>query len=491
MHGGGAHPPGRRAPRADVRGRPTSSTRTSRPTRWCSSSRELAEQLRELGDAFAPTRSSRASSRRGRTRCARCATGASSSRRGENVIKLGRHRFSVNTQPLELMLVPRDGEMALHLTGTDFFEAIGRPGVRGDAGLLGPADRARRPTDVYRGEYLAACMLARRRGGQRAGLTLEAPTTRGDRPTEPARRWCARTPARLRRGLRARHPRRRRGRDPREARSRSRSSAGLLRFSPTPRALAAPVLGLRSTMTSRRCVLRHCARGASAGCVLASRTRAAQAALARRARGADRASVSNEHRPARCVADDARAAGALPRRGARAESPRASSPARRPSPARRRSLRSSTTAEPARVRGRPARARGALGPVRVSVAAWLEAFVARTTDARARADRSSASRPRCMLAHRAEGRARRPSALDDARRSTGSSASTRASRDRTMRFALDEFLARLTFRSSRESRRASARFASRQGADPRARAQAAAPRRVHAARADARSCATG
>ncbi len=39
---------------------------------------------------------------------------------GESVIKLGRHRFSVNTQPLELTLLPRGDGLAFHLTGTDF-----------------------------------------------------------------------------------------------------------------------------------------------------------------------------------------------------------------------------------------------------------------------------------------------------------------------------------------------------------------------------------
>src|SRR5690606_5237023 len=43
---------------------------------------------------------------------------------GAPVIKLGRHRFNVNTQPVELTLVPSEGGLALHVTGTDFHEPI-------------------------------------------------------------------------------------------------------------------------------------------------------------------------------------------------------------------------------------------------------------------------------------------------------------------------------------------------------------------------------
>lgn len=73
---------------------------------------------------------------------------------GENVIRLGKHSFSVNVQPLDLTIVPKDGEMYYHLTGTDFFERI-----------TDEAYLATRPVwdqslvsengQVYRAEYLA------------------------------------------------------------------------------------------------------------------------------------------------------------------------------------------------------------------------------------------------------------------------------------------------------------------------------------------------
>ena len=43
---------------------------------------------------------------------------------GETVIRLGKHRFNINTQPLDLTVVHRDGRPVLHLTGTKYFDPI-------------------------------------------------------------------------------------------------------------------------------------------------------------------------------------------------------------------------------------------------------------------------------------------------------------------------------------------------------------------------------
>jgi len=43
---------------------------------------------------------------------------------GENIIQLGKHKFSVNVQPLDLTIVNENGNMNFHLTGTDFFSEI-------------------------------------------------------------------------------------------------------------------------------------------------------------------------------------------------------------------------------------------------------------------------------------------------------------------------------------------------------------------------------
>ncbi len=73
---------------------------------------------------------------------------------GENVIRLGNHHFSVNVQTLDLTTVFRNGEMALHLTGTDFFETVGDDDFLATSELW-DQDIVSETTDVYRGEYLA------------------------------------------------------------------------------------------------------------------------------------------------------------------------------------------------------------------------------------------------------------------------------------------------------------------------------------------------
>ena len=83
---------------------------------------------------------------------------------GENIIRLGSHLFSVNSQALDLTTVFRDNQLCLHLTGTNFFEPI-KSSVFADAGLLGD-DRelwnqevVSEDRFVYRGEYLAWQLL--------------------------------------------------------------------------------------------------------------------------------------------------------------------------------------------------------------------------------------------------------------------------------------------------------------------------------------------
>jgi hypothetical protein len=73
---------------------------------------------------------------------------------GENIIKFGTHHFAVNTQPLELTLVRRDDNMLLHLTGTDFFEAITDPTFL-ETRPVWELDLPSETADLYRGEFLA------------------------------------------------------------------------------------------------------------------------------------------------------------------------------------------------------------------------------------------------------------------------------------------------------------------------------------------------
>ncbi len=78
---------------------------------------------------------------------------------GGSVIKLGpRHKFSVNTQELDLTILPRGDDLNIHLTGTDFFEVIDDPELK----ALQPYWQVTLESEsdsVYRAEYLAASII--------------------------------------------------------------------------------------------------------------------------------------------------------------------------------------------------------------------------------------------------------------------------------------------------------------------------------------------
>lgn len=73
---------------------------------------------------------------------------------GGDVIRLGKHRFAVNTQPLDLTTVLRGGELCMHLTGTQFFEELENEDLLA-AKDLWDQELVSENADVYRGEYLA------------------------------------------------------------------------------------------------------------------------------------------------------------------------------------------------------------------------------------------------------------------------------------------------------------------------------------------------
>jgi hypothetical protein len=73
---------------------------------------------------------------------------------GQNIIQFGRFKFSVNTQPLDLTTVMKDGQMFFHLSGTNFFERVTNPELLAtrevwNQSLISEND------GVYRAEYLA------------------------------------------------------------------------------------------------------------------------------------------------------------------------------------------------------------------------------------------------------------------------------------------------------------------------------------------------
>ena len=90
--------------------------------------RELAERLRELKDSVKAD-DVEARLKAARDQAVRALRDKSELfEEGGDVIRLGpRHRFSVNTQELDLTLMPRGDALYLHLTGTDFLEPLQDP----------------------------------------------------------------------------------------------------------------------------------------------------------------------------------------------------------------------------------------------------------------------------------------------------------------------------------------------------------------------------
>ncbi len=91
---------------------------------------------------------------------------------GDAVIKLGKHRFSINTQPLELTMVPRDEEVRLHITGSDFYEPVTDQDFLATRYLWSQQLVSETP-EVYRCEYLAMCILQDAKEGKK-GHTISS-----------------------------------------------------------------------------------------------------------------------------------------------------------------------------------------------------------------------------------------------------------------------------------------------------------------------------
>ncbi|TAA47796.1 AAA family ATPase [Corallincola spongiicola] len=78
---------------------------------------------------------------------------------GGNVIKLGpRHKFSVNTQPLDITILPRNNQLNFHLTGTDYFEPVEDKRLA-ELSQYWQADIESESAEIYRAEYLAGLIL--------------------------------------------------------------------------------------------------------------------------------------------------------------------------------------------------------------------------------------------------------------------------------------------------------------------------------------------
>lgn len=88
-------------------------------------------------------------------------------------LRLGRHRFAVNTQPIELAIVPQDGSASFTITGTDY-----RAPVRADDFAVTAPYWSQllvsETAEVYRAEHLAISILAAAEAEDSLGTLHEA-----------------------------------------------------------------------------------------------------------------------------------------------------------------------------------------------------------------------------------------------------------------------------------------------------------------------------
>ena len=73
---------------------------------------------------------------------------------GDNIIKLGKHKFGVNKQPLDLNIVNKNDSLYYHLTGTDFYETIDNEILENSKSLWNQ-ELISENNVVYRSEFLA------------------------------------------------------------------------------------------------------------------------------------------------------------------------------------------------------------------------------------------------------------------------------------------------------------------------------------------------
>ena len=143
--------------------------------------RSIAEELAALGDTvkseevLSKIKSARSEAlRQVRDKSELFVDGDSAS--AAQLVQLGKHRFTTNTQAIDLTMLPRaraDGMtgLALHVTGTDYFETVE------DAELLSFADLfdhalVSEDATVARAEYLALSVLF---AAEKSALVLEGP----------------------------------------------------------------------------------------------------------------------------------------------------------------------------------------------------------------------------------------------------------------------------------------------------------------------------
>ncbi|MGP3959907.1 DNA repair ATPase [Nonomuraea sp. 3N208] len=141
--------------------------------------RSAAGELRSLGDAV------RAEELDGRVKSAQQEAARALRDRldlfsdGGETLRLGHHRFAVNTQPIDLTLVPHDGSMYFAITGTDYRSPV-PPSFENTRPFWDQLLVSETP-DVYRAEHLAASLLdSVTSGAPLADLVRQAAESRYD-----------------------------------------------------------------------------------------------------------------------------------------------------------------------------------------------------------------------------------------------------------------------------------------------------------------------
>ncbi|NRB60695.1 MAG: DNA repair ATPase [Winogradskyella sp.] len=90
---------------------------------------------------------------------------------GDNIIKLGKHKFGVNKQQLDITIVFKDDELYYHLTGTDFYQKLDND-ILNNSKDIWNQELISEDQNVYRAAYLAYNIFTN--GDEKALLSFNA-----------------------------------------------------------------------------------------------------------------------------------------------------------------------------------------------------------------------------------------------------------------------------------------------------------------------------
>jgi len=144
--------------------------------------RETAVQLLELGDSVKSDDLTTRLKSLGQDAVRQLKDRQELFKSGPGVIQLGRHAFNVNTQPLDLTVVHREGEQFIHLTGTRYFDPITSPEFLATREVW-DQEFVSENRIVYRAETLASHLLRSLEAGPERPLSELAAMTDAERLT--------------------------------------------------------------------------------------------------------------------------------------------------------------------------------------------------------------------------------------------------------------------------------------------------------------------